>query len=72
MRKHLRKAAEAGDPDAMYRLGNAYKDGTGQCKPRGVATGSSGRKNGFVTPEQRQQQGAALYQQAVVFTLGRV
>ena len=29
--KHLRRAAEAGDPEAMYKLGNAYKDGTGAC-----------------------------------------
>jgi len=71
--KHLRKAAEAGDPDAMYRLGNAYKDGTGVNPSQEESRNwfVRAQQNGFVTPEQRQQQGAALYQQAVVFYTGQ-
>mmetsp|Transcript_39823 Transcript_39823/g.33651 ORF Transcript_39823/g.33651 Transcript_39823/m.33651 type:complete len:428 (-) Transcript_39823:52-1335(-) len=71
--KHMRKAAEAGDADCMWRLGNAYKDGTGvnisQEESRNWFVRA--QQNGYVTPEQRVQQGAALYQQAVVFYTGQ-
>ena len=71
--KHLRRAAEAGDPECMQRLGNAYKDGTGVnvSMEEAINWFMRARQNGYVTPEQRQQQGAALYQQAVVFYTGQ-
>ena len=71
--KHLRRAAEAGDPDCMYRLGNAYKNGLGVNKSDEEAGNwfRKAQQAGYVTPEQRTQQGAALYQQAVVFYTGQ-
>ena len=71
--KHLRRAAEAGDPDAMYRLHIAYKEGHGVDVSEQEARMwlVRAQQNGYVTPEARKQQGASIYAQAVMHYTGQ-